>query len=54
VDFDQQMIAGSFEHALCHMVDHELDLTAFHTRYNNDHEGVLRPSTLRLSSKSSC
>jgi hypothetical protein len=33
VDFDQQVIPGSFEHALCYMVDHELDLTAFHARY---------------------
>ncbi len=36
VDFDQQVIPGSFEHALCHLVDHELDLTAFHSRYKND------------------
>ena len=40
VDFDQQVIPGSFEHALCHVVDHELDLAAFHTRYNNDDEGA--------------
>ena len=40
VDFDQQVIPGSFEHALCHVVDHELDLTAFHARYNNDDEGA--------------
>ena len=40
VDFDQQVIPGSFEHALCHLVDHELDLTAFHARYKNDDEGA--------------
>ena len=40
VDFDQQVIPGSFEHALCYMVDHELDLTAFHARYKNDDEGA--------------
>jgi transposase len=40
VDFDQQIIPGSFEHALCYMVDHELDLTAFHARYKNDDEGA--------------
>jgi transposase len=39
-DFDQQVIPGSFEHALCHLVDHALDLTAFHARYNNDDEGA--------------
>ena len=40
VDFDQQVIPGSFEHALCHLVDHELDLDEFHARYNNDEEGA--------------
>jgi transposase len=40
VDFDQQVIPGSFEHALCHLVDHELDLTEFHARYKNDDEGA--------------
>jgi len=40
VDFDRQVIPGSFEHALCHLVDHELDLSAFHTRYKNDVEGA--------------
>lgn len=29
VDFDRQVIPGSFEHALCHLVDHELDLSFF-------------------------
>ena len=40
VDFDRQVIPGSFEHALCHLVDHELDLSAFHKRYKNDDEGA--------------
>lgn len=40
VDFDRQVIPGSFEYALCHLVDHELDLSAFHTRYKNDFEGA--------------
>lgn len=53
VDFDQQVIPGSFEHALCHLVDHELDLTAFHAATRTTTKG-LRPSTLRPSSKSSC
>ena len=33
VDFDRQVIPGSFEYALCHLVDRELDLSAFHARY---------------------
>ena len=36
VDFERQVIPGSFEYALCHLVDHELDLSAFHVRYKND------------------
>lgn len=40
VDFDRQVQPGSFEHALCHLVDHELDLSDFHSRYNNDAEGA--------------
>lgn len=40
VDFDKQVQPGSFEHALCQLVDHELDLTAFHARYKNDIEGA--------------
>lgn len=53
VDFDQQVIPGSFEHALCHLVDHELDLTEFHARTRTTTK-VPRPSTLPPSSKSSC
>ena len=40
VDFDRQVIPGSFEYALCHLVDRELDLSAFHARYRNDLEGA--------------
>ena len=40
VDFDRQIMPGSFECALCHLVDHELDLSAFHARYKNDADGA--------------
>ena len=40
VDFDKQVQPGSFEHALCHLVDHELDLSGFRARHKNDHEGA--------------
>jgi transposase len=40
VDFDRQIQPGSFEYALCYLIDHELDLSAFHARYKNDHEGA--------------
>lgn len=40
VDFDRQVIAGSFEHALCHLVDHEIDLSGLAARYRNDSGGA--------------
>ncbi len=40
VDFGRQIIPGSFEHALCHLIDHELDLAPFHIRYQNDDHGA--------------
>jgi transposase len=40
VDFDRQVLPGSFEYALCNLVDHELDLSPFHARYKNDDDGA--------------
>ncbi len=40
VDFDRQIQPGTFEFALRHLVDKELDLAPFHARYRNDHEGA--------------
>ena len=35
VDFDRQILPGTFEYALRHLVDNELDLEGFHQRYKN-------------------
>lgn len=40
VDLQRQLLPGSFEHALNHLIDHELDLSRFDTRYNNDLTGA--------------
>ena len=40
IDFDKQLLPGTFEHALCYLVDHELDLADFHSRYRNSTEGA--------------
>lgn len=40
VDFDKQVQPGSFEHALCYLVDRELDLSPFHARYRNGDLGA--------------
>lgn len=45
VDFDKQIQVGSFEHALCYLVDHEMDLSALRGRYKND-EQALPPTIL--------
>jgi len=40
VDFSQQIVPGSFEHALCYLVDQELDLSGLRGRYRNDEQGA--------------
>ncbi len=40
VDFDRQLVPGTFEHALNYLVDHELDLSALEARYRNDEQGA--------------
>lgn len=40
VSFEEQILPGSFEHTLCYLIDHELDLSVFEERYSNDEEGA--------------
>ena len=40
VDFERQVLSGSFEFALCHLVDRELDLSELRERFRNDAEGA--------------
>ncbi len=40
VDFAQQVLPGTFEFALCHLVDNELDLSTLRARYANDAGGA--------------
>ena len=40
IDFSQQIIPGTFEYALSHIVDTHLDLTSFDSWYNNDKRGA--------------
>ena len=39
VSFDRQILPGTFEHCLHHLIDNELDLSIFDHRYNNDDGG---------------
>ena len=40
VDLKQQLLPGTFEHALDHLLDHEIDLSALDARYKNDDTGA--------------
>ena len=40
VDFFEQLLPGTFEHALNHLIDHQLDLSHFDARYCNDETGA--------------
>ena len=40
VDLSRQLLPGTFEHALNHLLDHELDLSGFDTRFSNDATGA--------------
>lgn len=40
VDLEKQLLPGSFEHALNHLVDHHFDLSPFDARYCNDLAGA--------------
>jgi len=40
VDLAAQLLPGTFEHALHHLLDHAIDLTPFDARYRNDATGA--------------
>jgi transposase len=40
IDLSKQLRPGTFEHALNHLIDHELDLSHFDLRYRNDDTGA--------------
>ena len=39
VSFEHQILAGTFEHSLSYLIEHELDLRVFNHRYANDETG---------------
>jgi transposase len=38
--FDKQILAGTFEHTLNHLIDEEMDLSVFEKRFRNDETGA--------------
>jgi len=39
IDFNRQVLPGTFEYSLTYLVEHELDLSIFDHRFNNDDNG---------------
>ena len=39
INFDDQILPGTFEHALHHLIEHKVDLSEFHKAYRNAFEG---------------
>ena len=40
VDLARQLLPGTFEHALHHLLEHAIDLSAFDARFRNDATGA--------------
>ena len=40
VDLARQLLPGTFEHALNHLLDHAIDLSSFDARFRNDETGA--------------
>ena len=40
IDLSVQLLPGTFEHALSHLIDHELDLRGMDERFKNDESGA--------------
>lgn len=38
--FDKQILPGTFEHTLHYLIDEEIDLSIFDSRYQNDETGA--------------
>src|ERR1051325_2389681 len=47
-DFARQILPGSSEYALCYLIDHEMELSAFDRRFCNDEGGALAYATALL------
>jgi hypothetical protein len=40
INFDKQILKGTFEHTLHYIIDNNLDLSVFDNRYKNDETGA--------------
>ena len=54
VDLSRQLLPGTFEHVLNHLLDRELDLSELDERYRNDETGAPRLSARFVESDLVC
>ena len=40
IHFDKQILPGTFEYTLSYLIDNEIDLSLFDSRYSNDETGA--------------
>lgn len=40
VSFDKQILPGTFEYTLCHLIDNQIDMSVFENHYENDQTGA--------------
>ena len=40
VSFEKQILPRTFEHTLCHLIDHQIDMRIFENHYENDETGA--------------
>jgi hypothetical protein len=38
INFEDQILPGTFEYALHYLIEHKVDLSAFHAAYKNTHK----------------
>lgn len=48
VSFDRQILPGTFEYTLNHLIDHDVDLSVFDGQYQNDESRSNVPGTVSL------
>ena len=51
VDLEWQLLPGTLEHALNYLIDHQIDLSGFDTRYRNDLTGAPLPTRRECCSR---
>jgi len=49
INYQDQLQAGTFEHAVHYLIEHKLDLSVFHPKYRNEDTGRLAYDPVNLT-----